>query len=187
MSIFQGIYVTITTLHQRIGAWLSWLYLPMILLMFMTVIARYLFDYSAIWHQELVQYLHAFILMALAGYTLADNDHVRVDVFYQHAKPQAKAWINLLGHVFFLIPFCVALFYLSARYILSAWAILEPSPEPQGLPGVFLLKSLIWVYGGSLLLQAIALLAGDIEAIHTHQMAPDAKKSGHSANEEPHL
>ncbi|MGH2543583.1 MAG: TRAP transporter small permease subunit, partial [Ardenticatenaceae bacterium] len=86
------------------GRTIAWLVLATVLLTFAVAILRYGMSFGRIWLQELYVWTHATVFMVAAGYTLLHDGHVRVDVFYQKAGPQPKAWINLLGTLFFLFP-----------------------------------------------------------------------------------
>src|SRR3546814_17151460 len=88
-----------------------------------------------------------------AGYTLLNDGHVRIDIFYRTASPRRKAWIDLLGVLIFLTPVCVVTWIFSWSYVINAWRVLEGSMEAAGLPAVFLLKTVIWVFVVLLFLQ----------------------------------
>jgi TRAP-type mannitol/chloroaromatic compound transport system permease small subunit len=114
------------------------------------------FDWNRIYIQESVVYLHAIIFLVGAAYTLKHDGHVRVDIFYREMRPKAKAWVNLLGTLFLLLPTCGFIFWVSWDYVASSWSIFEGSREAGGLPGVFMLKSVILVMAAMVVLQGIA-------------------------------
>jgi TRAP-type mannitol/chloroaromatic compound transport system permease small subunit len=99
------------------------------------------------------------------AYTLQQDAHVRVDIFYNRCSKRTKAWIDLLGAVFLLLPFMLFVSWISWSYILESWSVLEGSREAGGLPGVFLLKSLILVMTFLLSLQALTQVARNIGII----------------------
>jgi TRAP-type mannitol/chloroaromatic compound transport system permease small subunit len=138
----------------RVGAWGV---LAVVLLEFTVVLLRYGFGVGSIWLQETVVYAHAALFMLAAAWTLAAGGHVRVDIFYARASARNKAWVNLLGTAFFLLPFMLALLLLSLPYVGRSWAILERSREASGLPLVFLLKTLIPAFAALMLLQGASL------------------------------
>lgn len=148
----------IDNFNRRLGYGISWLALIMVALMFINVIARYLFNSTMIWQQELVVFLHAVIFLAAAGYTLLDDKHVRVDVFYDGFSERRKALVNLTGTLIFMFPVCFAITYFSACFIADSWKIREASPEYNGMAGVFILKSFILVFTFSLILQGISVV-----------------------------
>ena len=77
-------------------------------------------------------------------------------MFYADASPRTKAWIDLLGVLLLLLPFCIAIIWFSLSYVTRSWAILERSRETSGLPLVFLLKTLIPAFALLLALQGVA-------------------------------
>jgi TRAP-type mannitol/chloroaromatic compound transport system permease small subunit len=78
-----------------------------------------------------------------AAYTLRHDKHVRVDILYTRLPKRRKAWINAIGTLIFLIPFCLLIIWTSQNYVLAAWRIKEGSPNPGGLPAWYLLKTAI--------------------------------------------
>lgn len=139
-----------------LSAWLSWLPLAMAGLTVYVVILRYGFGKGAITAQEGVIYLHSTLFMLGASCTLFADEHVRVDVFYRSFSPRQKAWVNALGHVLFTLPLCAVIAASSMGYVGESWIIQESSPEPGGIPAVFLLKTLIPVTAALLAIQALA-------------------------------
>ena len=133
-----------------------WCALAMVVVQFLVVLLRYLAGIGSIWLQESIVYAHAALFMLAAAWTLQVGAHVRVDIFYAGARSRAKAWIDLAGALVFLLPFAVALAWLSFPYVARSWAILERSREASGLPLVFLLKTLIPLLALLLGLQGVA-------------------------------
>ncbi|MCB1732660.1 MAG: TRAP transporter small permease subunit, partial [Halieaceae bacterium] len=82
--------------------------------------------------------------------------HVRVDIFYRSFSERGRAWVNSLGGIVFLMPLCAFIGVSSWNYVTESWAILETSPEPGGIPAVFLLKSLLPLMAVNLFLQGLA-------------------------------
>lgn len=147
------------------GRTVSWLSLLLVLVTFFVVVLRYVFDTGSIALQETSSYLHASIFLIGMAYTMQQNAHVRVDIFYARCSAQSKAWIDLFGTLFLLLPFMLFITWISWRYISDSWSVLEGSREAGGLPGVFLLKSLILVMTGLLSLQACTQIARNIITI----------------------
>lgn len=127
--------------------------LVMAWLTFGIVVLRYGFSVGSIAAQELVIYMHAFVLLAAAPTTLAEGGHVRVDIFYSRWSPRRRALIDLLGSLLLLLPMMGFLLWVSWGYVESAWARQEASAEPGGLPFVYLLKSLMLLFAAQMLLQ----------------------------------
>ena len=121
---------------------------------FAVVVLRYLFDTGWIAVQESITYMHAAVFLIGAAYTLQQDAHVRVDIFYSRFNEQTRAWVDLCGALFMLMPFMFFIAWMSWEYVISSWDVLESSREAGGLPGVFLLKSLMLVMTALLMLQA---------------------------------
>lgn len=138
-----------------IGRGAAWLTLAMVLLIFTVVLLRYGFSLGWIWLQESVSYLHAMVFMLAAAWTLQEDAHVRVDVFYRDRSPRYQAMINLAGTLLFLVPLCVFMLLAAWGYVMRSWGVLEGSPEAGGLPLVYLLKTLILLLPTLLLLQSV--------------------------------
>ena len=147
------------------GRTVSWLSLLLVLVTFIVVILRYVFDSGSIALQETTTYFHATIFLVGMAYTLQQNAHVRVDIFYSRFSKRGQAWVDLCGALFLLLPFMLFVSWISWEYILDSWAVMEGSREAGGLPGVFLLKSLILVMTALLSLQALTQVARNIETI----------------------
>jgi TRAP-type mannitol/chloroaromatic compound transport system permease small subunit len=146
----------IDRLTGAIGRTVAWCLLAAVLLQFVVVVARYALGLGSIWLSESIIYAHAALFMLAAAWALAENGHVRVDVFYADASPRRKALIDLLGALVLLIPFAVTLAWLSLPYVGRSWAILERSRETSGLPAVFLLKTLIPAFAILMALQGVS-------------------------------
>lgn len=137
------------------GKAVSWLTLAMVLLTFVIVILRYGFNLGWIWLQESLTYLHVTVFCVVAAWTLQQDGHVRVDIFYSGMTEKRRALVDLLGSLLFLVPLCVFILVTSWPYVANSWKLLESSPQAGGLPLVFLLKTLMMVLPALLLVQAV--------------------------------
>jgi TRAP-type mannitol/chloroaromatic compound transport system permease small subunit len=140
---------------QATGHLVAWLTLIMMLLMALVVVLRYGFAIGNIALQESVMYLHGALFMLGAAYTLARDEHVRVDIFYQHFSPRRKALVNLLGTLLLLIPICALILITSWDYVFNSWQRLEGSADAGGLPLLYLLKTLLLVMPVLMLVQGV--------------------------------
>jgi len=152
-------------LAEFTGRVVAWGTLLMVLVTFAVVLLRYLFDTGWIAMQESVTYLHATVFMLGAAYTLKHGGHVRVDIFYQRLGMRGKAWVNLLGTLSLLLPMTIFIFWVSWDYVAESWKVMEGSREAGGLPGVFLLKTLILLLPLTLLLQGLSLVLKSLQVI----------------------
>ena len=144
--------------NERIGVTVAWLALFTVLIEFTVVLLRYVFGVGSVKMQESIVYLHATVFMVAAGYTLLHNGHVRCDIFYAEASPRRRAAIDLIGVFIFLLPVCGLIAWVAWPYVAAAWAVREGSQEGSlGIPGVYLLKSIILVFTALLALQGVSL------------------------------
>ena len=120
------------------------------------VATRYLLDFTLVAVQEVQWHLFATIFLLGAAYTLRDDRHVRVDVLYANFSPRGKAWVDLLGTVLLLGPFCVIALQLGWYYTEASFLTGEGSPQPGGLPARYVLKLMIPLGLALLLLQGAA-------------------------------
>ena len=144
------------SLSSAVGKCVAWLTLGMMALTCLIVVMRYGFNAGSIALQESVLYLHALVFMLGAAYTFKSDEHVRVDVFYRGFSEKKKAWVNLVGGIFFLLPVTLYTSYLSFDYVAASWRVMETSQEPGGLPFIYLLKTLIPLMMITLIIQGLA-------------------------------
>ncbi|PCI60432.1 MAG: hypothetical protein COB35_09295 [Gammaproteobacteria bacterium] len=152
----------VDTITENIGKVISWLLLVMVLVSFLIVVLRYGFNIGWIAMQESVLYMHGFIFMLGAAYTLKADGHVRVDIFYQNFSKKQQALVNIFGGLFLLLPVCIFIFYISFDYVQMSWHIMENSPEAGGLPLVYISKSFILLFSTMLSLQGLAEMGRNI-------------------------
>ncbi|WP_019894747.1 TRAP transporter small permease subunit [Hydrogenovibrio halophilus] len=143
--------------QKTLGHWTAWLSLSLVLLSAMVVVMRYGFDFGNVALQETLIYNHAIFFMLGMAYTLQQDAHVRVDVFYSRFDLRQKAWVNLLGSLLLALPAMAFLFVASFDYVTGSWAIQEGSSEAGGLAWLYLLKSFILIMAALMITQILAL------------------------------
>ena len=145
----------------------SWLTLAMVLVTFVIVVMRYVFDVGLIWLQESLIWLHAVVFMLGAAYTLQQEQHVRVDIFYRNMSKQRRAWVDLLGVSFFVFPMCAFFAWAAWDYVAASWSVGEVSRNAGGLPYPFLplLKTILIVMPIAVGLQGMSLLLRSVRSI----------------------
>jgi TRAP-type mannitol/chloroaromatic compound transport system permease small subunit len=148
----------IDALNEWTGRGVAWLTAGCVLTCFVVVVLRYGFDTGYPWLQELYIWQHAIVFMAGAGYTMLHRGHVNVDLVYGRLGERGRAWVDVLGTVLFLFPWLAVLAVTSAPFVLSSWSIRETSSTADGMPAVYLLKSVLWVFCALMFLQGLALL-----------------------------
>lgn len=158
----------IDRLNATFGKVCAWLTLFLVLGTALVVVLRYGFGIGATALQEAVLYAHALVFMGATAWVLQRNGHVRVDIFYREASDRLKAWVDIFGVVFLLTPMLLVVLYYSEGFVMRSWARLEGSAEAGGLPGLYLLKTIIPIFcilmllqGASLLARSILILKGD--------------------------
>lgn len=156
---------SINQLTEYCGRLTAWATLAMMICTGLIVVIRYIFDSGSIVLQESIVYLHAFAFMLGTAFTLKRGAHVRVDIFYRHFSARTRAMVDTFGALFFLLPTCAVIFWLSFDYVASSWAIAETSSESSGLPWVYLLKTLLLLMPSLLLLQGMAELTQAISIL----------------------
>ncbi len=156
-------------LNVLVGRTVAWLTLAMVLVTFIIVVMRYVFDSGWIWLQESVTWMHAAVFMLAAAYTFAREEHVRVDIFYRQFTPKGRALVNAAGAVLLLIPVAIFIIVTSWDYVMISWQIRETSREAGGLiyPFIPILKSLIPVMAIMLALQGMVLLLKSIQQLRS--------------------
>ena len=132
--------------------------------MVLVVVLRYFFGIGNIALQESITYLHAALFTLAAAYTLALDEHVRVDVFYGRLGERGKAWVDLLGTLFFLLPFCAFGIYTSWAPVAEAWRTLEVSPDPGGPPR-YPIKTLLPAAVALRILQGLVIAAKKVQVL----------------------
>ncbi len=149
------------------GRIISWLTIVMVIVTVVIVVMRYVFDAGAVWLQESVVWMHAVVFMVGGAYTLQQDEHVRVDIFYRDMNERRRAWVDLLGALLFLLPLCIFLGYKSWDFVVISWQLGESSREPGGLPYPFvpLLKSVLLVMPLLLVLQGVSKLLRALQVI----------------------
>lgn len=183
MTPLPALARSIDGLNRIVGQATAWLALFMVLVQFLVVVLRYVFGLGFIWMQESIMYMHGILFMAGAGYTLLQDGHVRVDVFYRDASRRNQAWVNLVGTILFLIPFCGLILWVSKDYVANSWRVLEGSKETSGIQGIFVLKSVILVFGGLVILQGVSIVVRSVLTL-TGQDGGTPDPSPHTGQEE---
>ena len=115
----------------------------LVLLVVYDATARYLFSTGSIALQELEWHLFDVIILFGIAYTLRENAHVRVDIFYASYSDKTKALVNLISSVFFILPFSFLIIYLGIDFVSQSFIQNEASSNPGGLEYRYLIKALL--------------------------------------------
>lgn len=158
------------------GRLIAWLTLLMVVVTFVVVVMRYVFEQGNIALQESVIYMHSFVFLLGAAYTLKHDGHVRVDIFYRPRSEKGKAWINLFGTLFLLLPVCIFLFWISWEYVATSWELQEGSQEAGGIAYRYILKTALLAMPAMMVLQGIAELLRSLLVISGRAHLPPAEE-----------
>ncbi len=167
----------ISTFNEWIGRLTAWLVVALVLLVCYDVTMRYLFQAGSVALQELEWHLFALIFLLGAAYTLKHDEHVRVDVIYRSNWMTAKrrAWVNLFGCLFMLLPFCILMIFSSIPFVELAYQWGEASPDPGGLPYRWLLKGMIPLGFVLLAMQGLVLLIDSLQILRSNTTSSEVR------------
>ena len=151
---------------ERLGNVLNVLMIALVFVVIVVVIGRYFFEIGSVALQELTTYLHATIFMLGIAYTLKHDGHVRVDIFYRNFSKRSQALINVIGGLVFILPISIFIGWSSWEYVLASWSIMETSIENNGLPFVYLLKTVMLIMPFLLAIQGLITVAKNLLALY---------------------
>jgi TRAP-type mannitol/chloroaromatic compound transport system permease small subunit len=166
----------IDAINERFGTVATWLVLLAVLIATGNAISRYAFNASSNAWLEVQWYMFAAMVFFGAPYTLKLNGHVRVDVIYSALSERGRIWIDILGCIFFLLPFCAVLLYFTWPWFLDSWQIGEMSSNAGGLirwPVKLVLPvgfALLALQGLSELIKRIAALTESYRLEHHYEI-----------------
>ena len=183
MSFLLQLSRLIDGMSRFVGRWVIWLIFASTAISGLNAIVRKAFNYSSNAFLEVQWYLFAASFLLAAGYTLLNNEHVRIDVVVSRFSKRAQIWVDVFGFLFFLLPLCIVVLRFSIPFFLQGWHSNEMSANAGGLIlwPVYLLMplgfALLLLQGLSELIKRVAFLMGLIDD-------PTKKSEGKSAEEE---
>lgn len=169
MAALLGLSRFIDSINAFIGRWVSWLVLAAILVSAVNAAMRKAFDLSSNAWLELQWYLFGAVFMLAAAYTLQQNEHIRIDILFANRSKKTQDRIDLFGHVFFLLPFCLLMDWLLVPYVIRSLESSEMSSSAGGLiiwPSKALLLAgflLLTLQAVSEIIKRVAVMRGVIE------------------------
>ncbi|MFH1044286.1 MAG: TRAP transporter small permease subunit [Pseudomonadota bacterium] len=176
MKLLLRLSALIDALNERVGHLSYWLILVAVLISAANATMRYAFNMSSNAWLEIQWYLFSAVFLFCAGYALLHNQHVRIDVISGHLSKRARAWIDVLGTLFFLLPMAIAIMWMSWPVFVDAYEHHEVSTNAGGLivwPGRLMLPVgffLLILQGISELIKRVAFLRGLIpDPTDTHE------------------
>jgi TRAP-type mannitol/chloroaromatic compound transport system permease small subunit len=169
MGSFLALARGIDRLSEAIGRAVGWLILAAILVSATNAVVRKIFSVSSNSFLELQWYLYGAAFMLAAAQTLKQNEHIRIDIIYGALSRRSQHWIDLLGHLVFLMPFVLLMDAYLVPYVLFSYHSGEMSNNAGGLilwPAKLLLLLgfvLLTLQGLSEIIKKIAIMRGDME------------------------
>src|SRR4051794_8871039 len=133
MRPLLALSTAIDQINEKIGYVCNWLVLAACVVSAANAMIRYAFGYSSNGWLELQWYMFAVLVMFGASYTFKRNEHVRVEIFYLLLSERGQLWLDLIGTLFFLIPSCLLLSYLSWPFFYQSYVVSEISSNAGGL------------------------------------------------------
>lgn len=174
-----GLSSFIDRFNEIVGKVMGWLILVAVLVSATNAVIRKVFSTSSNAWLELQWYLFGAAFMLAAAYTLRQNEHVRIDVLYGRVSDRTRQWIDLLGHLFFLMPFALLMVYYLVPYVAQSMRSGEVSTNSGGLiiwPAKAILLAgfvLLSLQGLSEIIKKIAIMQGLIEDPHPFHNAKE--------------
>jgi TRAP-type mannitol/chloroaromatic compound transport system permease small subunit len=169
MRPLLAVSTVIDQINEKIGYICNFLVLAACMVSAGNAMIRYAFGYSSNGWLELQWYMFAILVMFGASYTFKRNEHVRVEIFYLFLSERGQIWLDLIGTLFFLIPACLLLSYLSWPFFHQAYAVNETSSNAGGLirwPIKFVIPAgfvMLALQGVSEVIKRIAALQGQVK------------------------
>jgi TRAP-type mannitol/chloroaromatic compound transport system permease small subunit len=181
VTALLGLSRVIDSINERVGKVAAWAIVVAILVSAVNAIIRRIFGVSSNAWLELQWYLFGAVFMLCAAWTLKANEHIRIDIISNKLTKRGRDTIDLIGHLFFLLPFLALMLYLCFPYFIGSYRSGEVSSNAGGL--------LIWPAKGLILLGFISLgfqwLSELIKrvAIMNGQLVDEHDTAGHNAVE----
>jgi TRAP-type mannitol/chloroaromatic compound transport system permease small subunit len=169
MNPLLGFSRLIDAITERIGKAVSWLILVAVLVSAGNAVIRKVFNVSSNAWLEAQWYLFGAAFMFAAAYTLSQNEHIRIDVVYGMFSRRVQHWIDLFGHIFFLMPFVLLMLYYLVPYVRMSYVSGEVSSSAGGLiiwPAKAILLFgfiLLALQGVSEIIKKIAIMTGNMD------------------------
>jgi TRAP-type mannitol/chloroaromatic compound transport system permease small subunit len=143
------------------------------------VISRFVFSYEQAFMGDLVRFWYAALFLFASAYTLLDEGHVRVDVFYAGMRDKTKGWVNVVGAVLFGMSLCWVILYFGlnsqAATIIGPMLKFETSQTTTGLFVKYLMAGYLGIFAITMLIQFCALL---LESVADIRNEPGRKERG---------
>ena len=155
----------INSLNKYAAYFSAFILALLVILVVYDATARYLFQTGSIALQELEWHLFDIVILLGIGYTLQQNLHVRVDIFYDSFSERTRNIVDIFAFCFFIFPFSLLIIYIGFDFVMLSFHQLEGSSNPGGLPYRYIVKSLMPLAFVLLGLQVLSELIKRIKAL----------------------
>ena len=166
MDALLKISKVIDWVNEAIGRTVLWLVLVAALISALNAIYRKVFSDSSNSLLEVQWYLFGAIFLLCAAYTLKHEGHVRIDVIYGRLSRRTQTWIDIFGTIFFLLPICILMMWLSWPVFVEAFTHKEMSSDAGGLMR-WPVRLMIPIGFALLVLQGVSELIKRIDRLRT--------------------
>ena len=183
MNAMLALSRAIDAITERVGRFVYWLVLIVVLISAANAIVRKLFNYSSNAYLEIQWYLFSVIFLFGAGYTLLRNEHVRIDIISGRLSARAQNWIDVIGIVLFLWPMSFVIMWLSWPLFVDSLARHEVSSNAGGLL-IWPARLMMPIGFALLIMQSVSELIKRIAFLRGRIPDPLQKHGGKSAEEE---
>ncbi len=175
----QEFLARIVTAVGKISAWLS---IPLMVVIIFDVVTRRFLVLGSTKLQEGEWHLHAVLFLLCIGFTYIEDAHVRIDLLRERLSTRAKDWVELIGCIVFVIPYCLIVTYFAEDFVERSWAVGEASDSATGLPYRWAIKAFLPLGLFVLLLSGITILLRKIIELFgpadLRQLLPKKEESG---------
>ena len=178
MQALLAVSRVIDAINSRLGKWVSWLVVVVVLISATNATVRKLFDTSSNAWLELQWVIFSIIFLVCSPWTLMSNEHIRIDIVNNMLSKTTRNVIDVVGHVVFLLPLTILMIVTSWPFFMTSYVIREQSFNAGGLPQwpakslVVIGFTLLFFQGISELIKRIAVMRGLIPDPHEHTLHP---------------
>ena len=175
----QEFLARIVTAVGKISAWLS---IPLMVVIIFDVVTRRFLVLGSTKLQEGEWHLHAVLFLLCIGFTYIEDAHVRIDLLRERMSSRTKDWVELIGCIIFVIPYCLIVTYFAEDFVERSWAVGEASDSATGLPYRWAIKAFLPIGLFVLLLSGITILLRKIIELFgpadLRELLPKKEESG---------
>lgn len=139
----------------RIAAWVA---IFLVIVIIFDVVTRRFFVLGSTKLQELEWHIHAVLFMFCLGYGYIKDTHVRIDLVRERLSTKTKQWIELIGCLFFMIPYSFIIIFYGVDWWQRSFELNEMSASATGLPYRWIIKAVLPI-GFTILLVSAATTA----------------------------